>query len=96
MHAKHLPVQRVKIDKSFIANFLSDQADAAIVSAVIALTRQLGMASVAEGVETSAQLAALRELGCDEIQGYILSPPVPGEMLDAMLGEDASAWVPAR
>jgi diguanylate cyclase (GGDEF)-like protein/PAS domain S-box-containing protein len=96
MHAKHLPVQRVKIDKSFIANFLSDQADAAIVSAVIALTRQLGMASVAEGVETSAQVAALRELGCDEIQGYILSPPVPGKMLDAMLGEDASAWVPAR
>jgi diguanylate cyclase (GGDEF)-like protein/PAS domain S-box-containing protein len=77
VHAGRLPVQRIKIDQSFIADFLADPTAAAIVGAVMSLGRRLGMGIVAEGVETREQLEALRELGCDEVQGYFLSPPVP-------------------
>jgi diguanylate cyclase (GGDEF)-like protein len=78
---RQLPVDVVKVDRSFVAGMTEDPEDAAIVGAVIGLARSLDLATVAEGVETADQLAALRDLGCDVVQGYWFSPPVPaGEL----------------
>lgn len=75
-YLKHLPIARVKIDKSFIRDVQSDPNDAAIVNAIISMARNLGLGVVAEGVENADQLRFLRDLGCDEVQGYCFSPPL--------------------
>ncbi|MCX7684521.1 MAG: EAL domain-containing protein [Acetobacteraceae bacterium] len=87
-HARNFPVQRLKVDQAFIANLPSDRADAAIVGAIVSLAHGLGMDVVAEGVETAEQLAALRRLGCDEVQGYFVREPVTAAELEAMLDAD--------
>ncbi len=74
-----LPIDRVKIDRSFVARLNDDEGAAAIVSGVVGLSESLGLGAVAEGVETAAQLAFLRELGCEAAQGYLLGRPQPGE-----------------
>jgi diguanylate cyclase (GGDEF)-like protein/PAS domain S-box-containing protein len=74
-----LPIDRVKIDRSFVARLTDDDGAAAIVSGVVGLSESLGLGAVAEGVETAEQLAFLRELGCDAAQGYLLGRPQPGE-----------------
>ena len=79
---RRLPVQRLKIDSSFVANVPVDPADTAIVSAILGLARQLKLDVVAEGVETQAQLELLRELGCEAGQGYLFHRPM---MLDALV-----------
>ena len=76
-YLKTLPAQDLKIDRTFIADMLYSEADQAVVGNVIRLARDLGMTSVAEGVESPAVWARLAELGCDEIQGYVLTPPLP-------------------
>jgi len=70
------PVDRLKLDRSFIAPLTRDARSRTLVQAVIALAHQLGMRCVAEGIETPEQLALLREFGCDEGQGYLFSQPV--------------------
>lgn len=75
-YLKRFPAKTVKIDRSFISGLPSDGDDTAITQAVIALAHSLGMAVVAESVETSEQLAVLRKLGCDEAQGYLPGRPV--------------------
>ncbi|MFN7001043.1 MAG: putative bifunctional diguanylate cyclase/phosphodiesterase, partial [Elioraea tepidiphila] len=87
-HARSFPVQRLKVDQAFIANLASDKADAAIVGAIVSLAHGLGMEVVAEGVETAEQLAALRRLGCDEVQGYFVREPITAAELEAMLDAD--------
>jgi EAL domain-containing protein (putative c-di-GMP-specific phosphodiesterase class I) len=87
-HAKTFPVQRLKVDQSFIAQLDADRMDAAIVGAIINLAHGLGMEAVAEGVETIEQVAALRRLGCDEVQGYFVREPITAEELTAMLDAD--------
>jgi diguanylate cyclase (GGDEF)-like protein/PAS domain S-box-containing protein len=87
-HAKTFPVQRLKVDQSFIANLDADRTDAAIVGAIVSLAHGLGMETVAEGVETAEQVAALRRLGCDEVQGYFVREPITAAELTAMLDAD--------
>lgn len=87
-HAKRFPVQRLKIDQSFVKNLNTDQADAAIVGAIISLAHGLGMEAVAEGVETVEQIGVLRRLGCDEGQGYFVREPITAEDLTAMIDAD--------
>ena len=76
---------KVKIDKSFIAEIESSQAAKAIVMAVVGLARQLSIAVVAEGVETPQQYQTLSELGCSQLQGYLFSPPIPVDRIDSFL-----------
>ena len=80
---KRLPVDELKIDRSFVKNLASDAEDEAIVSATIALAHRLGLSVVAEGVEDAATAARLAALGCDEIQGYGVARPMPvAELVD--------------
>ncbi len=79
---RRYPIDRLKIDRSFVAELPDNRDDAAIASAIIAMAHRLRMGVVGEGVETEEQLAFLRELGCDEVQGYLLSRPLaPGVFL---------------
>ncbi len=76
-YLQHFPFDKIKIDQSFIRNLADGEDSIAIVRAVIGLGRSLGMAVIAEGVETEEQLALLRQEGCGEVQGYLFSPPGP-------------------
>jgi diguanylate cyclase (GGDEF)-like protein len=80
---KRLPIDALKIDKSFVNDVLTDSEDAEITTAIIRLAHALSLRVVAEGVETEEQLAYLRMLKCDEIQGYVLSQPLPPENVEA-------------
>jgi EAL domain-containing protein (putative c-di-GMP-specific phosphodiesterase class I) len=82
-----LPVDLVKVDRSFIAGLPEDRASVTLVSSVIGLASAFGLKVVAEGVETEGQLEMLRRLGCDHSQGYLHSRPVPAEQLEKRLRE---------
>ena len=76
-YLKRLPIHRLKLDRSFVTDLPENQEDAAIASATLSLARNLGMEVVAEGVETEAQQAFLRQRGCAVLQGYLFSRPLP-------------------
>ena len=80
-YLKYFPVDRIKIDQTFVAGIGRDPGDAAIVEAVIALARTLKIRVLAEGVETPAQLAFLKVHGCSEGQGYFLGAPMEAATL---------------
>ncbi|WP_369069037.1 EAL domain-containing protein [Kineococcus terrestris] len=84
-HLRRLPVQELKIDRSFVTGMLTEPADAVIVRTGVELATRLGLRSVAEGVEDAATLAALAALGCTTAQGYHLSRPLPEAALERWL-----------
>ena len=88
-----MPVQQIKIDRSFIVGMLTDPQAMTLVVTIVTLARSLGLTAVAEGVESEDQAEALRKMGCHQIQGYLVARPMPREALTALLGPAAS---PAR
>jgi len=82
---RQLPVNEIKIDKSFVLHMATDTDDAAIVRSIIDLARNLGLVAVAEGVEDAETCETLAQLGCEQIQGYFFSKPKPGSELQAWL-----------
>jgi diguanylate cyclase (GGDEF)-like protein/PAS domain S-box-containing protein len=84
-YLQRFPAQRLKIDRSFITDILRSQEDIAIVRAIITLGHNLGMKVVAEGAELPEQIELLRELGCDELQGFTMGRPVPAAELEHRL-----------
>lgn len=84
-YLKRFPAQTLKIDRSFVRDLPDDQDDATITRALVAMAHSLEMEVVAEGVETAAQLEFLRNIGCDEAQGYFLGRPMPPEQLSERL-----------
>jgi diguanylate cyclase (GGDEF)-like protein/PAS domain S-box-containing protein len=87
LRLKHLPVDVLKIDRSFVAGFGRDPEHDGLVSAVIDLARALNLEVIAEGVETEEQLAHLREIGCEVVQGFYLAEPLPAaEASDLLAG----------
>ncbi len=92
-YLRQLPVRELKIDRSFVKNLGDAGArnEAAIVQSTIELAHHLGLRVVAEGVEDRATFECLLNLGCDEIQGYYLSRPLPADDLTVWLEESAAA-----
>jgi diguanylate cyclase (GGDEF)-like protein len=88
-YLKRLPVDVLKIDRSFVAGMLDDKSDRAIVRSTIDLAHNLGLDVVAEGVETRALWEALQTLGCDVVQGWYLGMPAPADATTARLLRDA-------
>lgn len=88
---KHFPLHTVKIDQSFVRDLLTDPSDAAIAKAIIAMGQGLYLKVLAEGVETEEQLQFLRSLGCDTVQGYLFSRPLPSDAMTQLLQENSVA-----
>jgi EAL domain-containing protein (putative c-di-GMP-specific phosphodiesterase class I) len=87
-YLKTLPVDSIKIDSSFVRDIHADANDEAIIKAILAMAHSMGLSVVAEGVETEAQFRALKDLGCDEYQGFHMSP--------ALAAVEFAAWCAQR
>jgi diguanylate cyclase (GGDEF)-like protein/PAS domain S-box-containing protein len=84
-YLKRFKIHKLKIDRSFVRDLTTDLEDKAIVAAIISMANNLGLLTMAEGVETAGQLAYLKEQGCHEAQGFYLSKPVPAEEIEKLL-----------
>ena len=84
-YLKKFPIDRLKIDQSFVRDIDHDISDVAITKSIIGLARGLSLSVIAEGVETNEHLAKLTELGCDEAQGYLIAKPIPAEQFEQWL-----------
>jgi EAL domain-containing protein (putative c-di-GMP-specific phosphodiesterase class I) len=91
-YLKKFPVEALKIDRSFVDGLGSEPEDTSIVEAIVTLAHSLGMTAVAEGLETPLQLQALRTLGCDFAQGYLLGTPKPASVLGDHPADDLTPW----
>ena len=94
-HLKRFPIDSLKIDRSFISDLPGDSGNVAITDAIIAMARTLHLTVIAEGVETRPQFDFLRRLGCDEVQGFYFSPPVPFDEATTLLREASVSVIPA-
>jgi len=90
---QELPIGKLKIDRSFVKDMITNSQDASIVSAILDIARSLGLQTTAEGVETAEQAARLTEHGCDYLQGYLLSRPVPAADIVQLLKKGFSTTV---
>ncbi len=96
-YLKRFPISKLKIDRSFITGLPQDESDRAIVTATLGLARALGLAVVAEGVETREQLACLRELDCAAYQGFLCAAALPAQQFALLLASQRdAAWAPVR
>ena len=93
-YLRSFPFDRIKIDQSFIRGTSNDAVGQAIVRAIASLGQSLGIATVAEGVETEEQLARIISDGCTEVQGYLISRPIPPEQIDSFLLTRSEGAVP--
>ena len=84
-YLKLFPIRTLKIDRSFVKDIETDPSDADICDVTVLLAHRLGLEVVAEGVETEAQLKFLRSIGCEKIQGYLISPPVPAAQIEDLV-----------
>lgn len=87
----HLPLDAIKVDRSFVDGLGHDQRDTAITQAIVAMAQALSLQVIGEGVETEAQADALAELGCELVQGFLFAPPVPAAEIEQILS-DGSGW----
>jgi EAL domain-containing protein (putative c-di-GMP-specific phosphodiesterase class I) len=83
-YLQRYPINKIKIDRSFVANLGADMESEAVVGAIIKLAQALNLAVIAEGVETTDQRARLAAAGCSEVQGYLYSRPVPRHEIDVL------------
>jgi EAL domain-containing protein (putative c-di-GMP-specific phosphodiesterase class I) len=83
---RDFPIDVIKVDQSFVEGAATDTIDAAVVSSVVQLARSLSLQVVAEGIETTEQLAAIRALGCAKGQGYLFGVPMPAGELEELIG----------
>ncbi|HSW14848.1 MAG TPA: EAL domain-containing protein [Solimonas sp.] len=94
-HLRHLPIQRIKIDREFVAGIDSDPRDQKIVRAITAMAHALDLQVVAEGVETEAELVTLRRVRCDQVQGFLTGRPMDLAAITALLAAQAPASITA-
>ena len=87
---KKLPIDKLKIDQSFVRDLPDDEEDAGIAKAIIALSESLNLKVIAEGVETEKQRDFLVEMGCENIQGYLYSKPVEAKEIELILTQKAN------
>jgi EAL domain-containing protein (putative c-di-GMP-specific phosphodiesterase class I) len=96
-YLRALPVDELKLDRSFVSHLTTDEKSAAIVRSTLSLSRELGMTMVVEGVEDATALDALREWGCDVAQGYHIARPMPADRFVAWLEDrETTRRPPAR
>src|SRR5947209_7239757 len=81
------PLASLKIDRSFVADALNDEADATIVRTIVDMAHTLGFTVIAEGVELDAQATFLRTLGCEQAQGYLFARPMPADEFSALIAQ---------
>ena len=93
---RNIPVSAIKIDRAFIDDIGNSSGDDAIASAVIALGKSQNLRVIAEGVETMAQLEALRALGCDDCQGYLIAPPMSAKAFASWWQKNGERMVEAN
>ena len=96
-YLRSFPIDTLKIDRSFVAEMLTNHTTASIIEAIISMTRILGLRVVAEGVEDQAQFAFLQQIGCDAVQGFYVSAAVPADAFAALLANfDGASLLPDR
>jgi EAL domain-containing protein (putative c-di-GMP-specific phosphodiesterase class I) len=89
-YLRRLPIDSVKIDQSFLAELEKDTSTLPLVRAIVSVAHSLGLTVVAEGVENESQLAALRAVGCDRMQGYLFGPALPATEVECLLLKQAA------
>jgi len=91
-YLRSFPFDKIKVDRAFVSDLSERNEHVVIVQAVVSIARALGMTTTAEGVETEAQHQFLAALGCDEVQGYLFSAPVPLDRLHEFM----TGWAPGK
>ncbi|HEX4976143.1 MAG TPA: EAL domain-containing protein, partial [Pseudomonadales bacterium] len=86
-YLKRFPLDKIKIDRSFIRDISDDNEDLILTQAIVALATQMNLAVIAEGVETTDQYDILKRIGCHEFQGYLASKPLAAEEIEKVLGQ---------